>query len=437
MRDPAGWVDTSGEVVVRHLHEPLTAGHFLRGPVAAGMVASGRLTPYEIVSDHLLHSRKVPLVTYPYEWVHSQFVEAARLTLDIAEQALEAEQELKDASAYNVLFRAARSEFCDHTSFAPVSQPYWWAYGQFLRHFLMPLAVSKHCGLAPGDVFKTWRDGLAVEQATALLGPRRWVHRIGLACLKGSARAPGRGALRRPTRPVHRGVFQFLRWQLEPLARAVKRPSQWAGYEAERSHYSDAGMQCKRETIAGWLQRLRPACVLDLGCNQGEFSLIAAEQAQAVIALDADQASLERLRQRIEPRHSITTVWASLDEPSGGRGWCGTEQPGLLDRLHERADVTLVLALIHHLSIGGGIPMAEVAAMLARTTRGHLVVELLDTSDVKVQALMAARNRDDAARFDIEHQRAALDRHFVLREQVQLPDVPRWLLLLEKRPHAG
>lgn len=437
MRDPAGWVDTSGEVVVRHLHEPLTAGHFLRGPVAAGMVASGRLTPYEIVSDHLLHSRKVPLVTYPYEWVHSQFVEAARLTLDIGEQVLEAEQELKDASAYNVLFRAARAEFCDHTSFAPVNQPYWWAYGQFLRHFLMPLAASKHCGLAPGDVFKTWRDGLAIEQATALLGLRRWVHRIGLACLKGSARTIGRGSARRNSRPVHRGVFQFLRWQLEPLAHAAGKRSAWNHYETERSHYSDAAVQRKYETIAGWLQRLRPACVVDLGCNQGEFSLMAAEQAQEVIALDADQASLELLRQRIEPCHRITTVWASLDDPSGGRGWGGTEQSGLLDRLHERADMTLALALVHHLSIGCGIPMDEVAGMLARMTRGHLIVELLDVSDVKVQALMAARNRDDAARFGIDEQRAAFDRHFVLREQVQLPDVPRWLLLLEKRPHAG
>ena len=93
---------------------------------ATPLVADDRLIPTEPVElDDLpdltagpaagaLKHEKVPFVSYPYEWPFSMLKDAALLQLGLGRSALEHDLTLKDASAYNVQFRA-RSR-CSSTS---------------------------------------------------------------------------------------------------------------------------------------------------------------------------------------------------------------------------------------------------------------------------------------------------------------------------------
>jgi SAM-dependent methyltransferase len=440
MRDPVGRVEITQDAVLRHAYAPLSTSHFLDTDGAQTLIRERLLTPFQFESRSLLKARKVAFVSYPWEWTHGQFIDAASTTLDVAEEALRHGHELKDASAFNVLFNARQAEFCDHFSFQPILRREWWAYGQFVRHFLLPLAASKHAGQEAASVFKANLDGLPVGQARMLLGTRRFFHRIGLALLQGDAktRAPvniasthGITLPQSTVKPLHGGVIQFLRWQLSGLKRPLL-PSTWVDYEATRTHYTDQAVSQKRNAVDRWIRQVRPGWVADLGCNQGEFSLLAAEVAKGVIAVDADYSSIEGLQARLETRHNIHTVCAMLDDLDAGRGWLGGEYKGLIPRIHECADLVMALALTHHLAIGRGVPLPEVAKLMSACTRRYLIVEMIEPQDPMIQDLLANRSRTDSASFSLDAQRSAFAAHFRCLEEIILAGSARRLALMEK-----
>jgi hypothetical protein len=434
MRDPAGRLEFDGPIVRRRLRQPLAGTHFLRGPVAAAMVADGLVTPYTVVDSQCLEARRLPFVTYPYEWTYGQLLKAARLTLELAERAVTAGWELKDATAFNVVFRGTQPEFCDHLSFVPMQRREWWAYGQFVRHFVAPLALSRTVDLPVAEVFRGALDGLSPGAARRLLGARRWLHRSAFALLEGRTAAPASTPPARstPARPLHPGLFRFLGWQLDGLT-VPRRRTTWSHYETEREHYGAQALADKRATVARWLDALRPPRVLDIGCNQGEFSALALQHSSQVICLDADPGALEALCERFEGDERVHPVLAPLDDPPSGRGWCGAEFRSLVDRLREQAGCTLALAVLHHLVIGRSIPLDAVADLFADCTADHLVVELVAPTDPRAAKLLAARNRDDAEAFGLAQQQQALARRFETLEAVDLPDTQRRLLLMQKR----
>jgi SAM-dependent methyltransferase len=376
-------------------------------------------------------------VTYPWEWTHQQFLQAALTTLDVAEAALAEGHELKDASAFNILFECGRPEFCDHFSMQPIRRRYWWAYGQFIRHFLLPLAVSRHRGLEPAHVFRASLDGLSAASARSMLGSKFWTSRIGIALLQlPSASIEARAAMVKPQRivdnPLHRRLISFLRWQLSGLGQSP-RLSAWASYERTRNHYQPISLECKRGIVARWLSEIEPTWVADLGCNQGEFSQIAARIATAgVIAVDADMSAIQCLCAKLTSGVPIYTVCAELDDLSGGRGWMGREYHGLMQRLGAQADVTMALALVHHLAIGRSIPLAEVAALMSASTRRYLIVEYLENQDPMVRELLIYRDRADDSGFTLAAQRHAFEKHFHTVHEIAIDGSTRRLALLEK-----
>ncbi len=100
---------------------------------------------------------------------------AARLTLDLAEAALQEGFGLKDATPYNVLFRGACPVFVDVLSFErrdPLDST-WMAYAQFVRTFLLPLMASRYFGLPLDQILTGQRDGIEPETIYRWAGPWR------------------------------------------------------------------------------------------------------------------------------------------------------------------------------------------------------------------------------------------------------------------------
>jgi hypothetical protein len=436
MRDPIGWVDVKSDFIHRHAYEPLPVPHFLDTPTAAKLVSRGMLTPFEFEDRDLIRAQKVGFVTYPWEWTHNQLLQAAIVTLDVAEALLDEGHELKDASAFNILFECERAEFCDHFSMQPIQRRQWWAYGQFLRHFVFPLAASKHRGIEPADVFKTGLDGMTLNSARVLLGAKRWSSRIGLALLQSanvnfSANDANSTATKKSEKPLHKGLIDFLRWQLAGLHHEPHL-SMWSTYEQTRSHYKTVALDAKREIVSGWLEKIEPNWVADLGCNQGEFSFIAASIAKSgVIAVDADIPAIARLRNRLTSKSKIYTVCAGLDDISKGRGWMGQEYGGLIKRLGAQADATLALALIHHLAIGKSVSLSQIALLMSVCTKRYLIVEFIDRFDPMVVELASNRDRTENIFFTIEAQREAFSQYFLIHKEIAILGTKRTLALLE------
>lgn len=439
MRDPAARLVMEADRVVRHLRAPLREDHFLRSELAQRWRARGDLVDYEIVDEHTVTARRMPFVSLPSEWCDQQLFQAAQLTLRLQQEALEAGFDLKDASAWNVIFDGGKPVFCDLLSFDPLSHKRWWPAGQFARHFILPLLLSKRRGLPVGRAFQAWRDGVPHEVARRMLGPGRFLTRYWplTAAGVGGGAAPASVAQNGSAdlagiRRFRAGLNQSLDWMLRGVdpGQRLPDPSTWGNYVSERSHYTADDLSEKRHHIQHWLAELAPRRVLDLGCNSGEFSRLAAVAGAHVVAVDLDAGAIARAVAQPSPR--ISFVVAQLDDLRGGVGWNAAEHPGLPERLREGADLVMMLALIHHLVLGASIPLPEVARFARNCTRRWLVVEFIAPEDRQIALMQGQRNRADAFPTLAEQQQAFEAAGLVMRSSQPLAGATRTLALLER-----
>jgi SAM-dependent methyltransferase len=443
MRDPAGAIRFEPAHVVRALHQPLDEEHFLRSSLARRWCDGGRLVAYDVTQPDRVISPRLPFVSYPHEWCDAQLEAAATFTLQLQKEAVAAGFDLKDASAWNVLFSGTRPVFCDLLSFVPLRDRNWWALGQYTRHFVLPLLLSKRRGLQSHRSFATWRDGVPPDAARRLIGWTRYLGRHWPLMARASgvvapaAGGPDRSRDNVDLMPIARfrvSLHATLEWWLSGAAppKQGSRRGAWGGYTHDRSHYVDDSLERKRAQVAQWLTRTQPAWVADLGCNTGEFSRMALEHGAQVIAVDGDHDSIQKLF-TLSPDAGLHPVIAVLDDVKGGAGWLGEESPGLMARMAQSVDLVLMLALVHHLAVAASIPLDAVARMARRMSRGWLVVEFVAPEDPQMKLLCAQRQRDPRD-FSVDSQRAAfLEGGFELCAELQLAPTHRTLALMKTR----
>lgn len=439
MRDPAGKLEFHDKTVIRVLHRRSAADDWLHSQLAREWCSRGDMVAFELIDDLTIHAPRLPFVSQPSEWCDAQLFDAAKLTLALQEEAVASGFDMKDASAWNVIFDGCRPVFCDLLSFEKLTLKQWWAAGQFSRHFLLPLLLSRRRGFCGYESFLCWRDGVPEVSARAMLGPSRFLTRYWPLMARGSG-IPEDATSRDQQPPAPAGaVLAFrkslngsLRWMLSGVdpASAPRRRTVWRDYVERRPHYTDADLQAKRQTIEQWLRSTMPSWVLDLGCNSGEFSRIALDTGASVVAVDLDHGAIERLYRAELPR--LYPLLVRLDDLQGGRGWAGREHPGLSQRLHQHTDLVMILALIHHLAIGAAVPLSAIAGFAASCSRRWCVVEVLAPDDPQVRSLCDQRRRSTED-FSIDHQLQAFGSvGFTVRARVRLPSGYRELVLLEK-----
>jgi SAM-dependent methyltransferase len=131
-----------------------------------------------------------------------------------------------------------------------------------------------------------------------------------------------------------------------------------------------------------------PRVVLDLGCNTGEYSRLALRHAGHVVALDGDADSVEALYRAERGSTKLSPLVSDLHNPTPAQGWQLRERAALLDRL--KGDFVLALALVHHLRISAGVPLADVIHfLLDRAPEG--IIEWVDRDDSMVKQMLRLR----------------------------------------------
>jgi SAM-dependent methyltransferase len=215
------------------------------------------------------------------------------------------------------------------------------------------------------------------------------------------------------------------------VARLEARSSHWHRYTATRSHYGSADLQAKRTFIADAIAGTRPRRTLDIGANTGEYSEIAAGQGD-VVALDIDERSVAAIWARArQGRLPILPLVGNFGRPTPALGWRNRELESLLGRAAGSFDLVLMLAVVHHLRVTEGVPVAEQFDAVAAITRRHLLVEYVPVTDPMFAAI--ARGREplyaDCLRPEFE---ATLLQRFQIERKHELPN-GRVLYLARKR----
>lgn len=400
------------------------------------LARSGLLVPFEVTGAEPLTvaSRRIPIVTYPAEWTPSALREAALATLDIAEMAWEFDAQLKDASAYNLVFDRGRPRWVDLGSFQPGRRGIWAAYGQFCDHFLSPLLINERLGIPHTRLWS--QAGIPVEVAAGLLPLSRhldrtvWRHVHLRARFERSSRDFGEEARLAVRREIDLPAIAFPTL-LRNLRQAITRLdgtkiSPWAGYELNNSY--DHGVQTIRDefierAIAG-LDHIDRAT--DIGCNTGRHSELLARHFAKVVAVDGDPASIDVVRMRQADGSYGPNIWpvvANILDPTPGSGLGHQERQSFHSRFDD-ADLVLWMAVLHHLVIAGDLPLELFSDLMVRLGRHH-VVEFVDPEDAMVRLLTASkggvRHHYSRAAFEI-----AIARHFRVADLQQATET-RWL----------
>jgi 2-polyprenyl-3-methyl-5-hydroxy-6-metoxy-1,4-benzoquinol methylase len=450
-RDPAGYVEFAGEEILRRIHpaSAQAAQQFLRSKIAQDWQASGDMISGDVSEASgalLIRHPRIFFPSYPWEWGLSQWRAAAHLTLKLCREAVTEGYLLKDATPLNVLFDGPRPVFVDILSFDPrePNNPIWQAQGQFIRTFLLPLLAHRYLGW-PLATSQIYRDGYEPSQLAEALGPLRrlnpkllwpvtlpaWLDRR-----QSSAAKP-----QTTRRPLHRSpefATEMLQKNLRRLGRQIDnasadaKESRWSQYTSTAAHYSADDHSKKKAFVERILREVQPRSVLDIGANTGTYSILAASSGAKVVALDTDMAAINLLWSRAaKESRDILPLVVNIARPSPALGWENSESISFLDRAEQRFDLVMMLALIHHLLLMDQIPLEQIAALAARLTRRHLLLEWMPQADPMFRQLLRGRDALYSG-LTAERMQAAFSPHFSMVSQCGLAN-ERTLFFMERR----
>jgi SAM-dependent methyltransferase len=411
-RDPAGSVEVRTDGVYRNIRPPFDVEilEFLALPLASELVAQERLVASEIVSPAgaetlVLRHPRISFQSFPWEWAPSLWLAAAELTLNLCSDLVRHGWLLKDATPLNVLFHGTRPIFVDVLSIERMDphRPIWLAYGQFVRTFLLPMLAHSRLGW-PLQASVIRRDGYEPEEIYAALSWPARLHQPAFTAVtlpsllagskKMQAASPNSRAVRDPEL-----VEQILLKSLSGLLSQMRKvtpahhSSTWSDYAETATHYSDEDHTQKQRFVEQALAAAQPARVLDVGCNTGVYSNLAAAADAEVVSIDTDMQAVDRLCSSLKERdRNILPLCVDLARPTPATGWENRENASFLTRCAGHFDTVMMLAVLHHLLLRNQIPMDRIAALCDSLTTQWLILEWVPPADPKFQELLRGRD---------------------------------------------
>ena len=350
----------------------------------------------------LLRHETVQFISYPYEWAFGMLKDAALLQLDLLSAALDEGMILKDSSAFNVQWRGAHPVFIDIASFEKLrpGEP-WIGYRQFCQMFLFPLMLQSYKDVSFHALLRGCIDGIEPETFNKLLGARDLLRpgvllHVFLQAKVQTGYAETKKDVKKDLKAAGFSA-ELIKANVKGLKKLVSRltwqrsKSEWSNYAKEHS-YTDVDFETKKRFVGAAVDSRHSRLTWDLGCNTGTFSRIAAKNSDCVVAMDADQLAIEFLYQELkkEGNGTIIPLVGNIADPSPNLGWRGMERKALSER--GKPDLTLCLALIHHVVITANIPLREFIHWLSVVTNS-LVIEFVTKDDPMVKKLL--RNKVD------------------------------------------
>ena len=371
---------------------------------------------YEMILEH----ERIPFVSYPHEWSASMFQEAALLHNALYERLEEHGLTLKDWHPLNILFSGTRPVFVDFTSIIPIDrlpgqshlkpahtpsmfQNRWDATSKavyemyrvmFEPYFGLPLAMMDlgHHAKARKRIYETTLNTSDDIITRREVFDHSLLHRIQYEIEERMLRFSLNERGVRKSR-----FFTRVRHSVARRNAALKGSAYSSYYEDKNEAFAatpSAAWTNKQQGVHRALTTMRPATVLDLGSNTGWFSMLAAKLGSRVVAVDLDEASIDRLfadarRENADILPLVANLVRPLpplaakvfpDEPSLSRIGDGApvvSVPG--ERL--RCEMVMALAIVHHLALGQSHPFDDIARILGGLATKYLCVEFVDLND--------------------------------------------------------
>ncbi|SEA23079.1 hypothetical protein SAMN04487990_108150 [Bizionia paragorgiae] len=446
-RDPSGYVFTDNGVIKRVIN-PIYFEHYYRLKSSGffnTLFKNELLVKHEELSasddEIIIQPEFIPFITYPYEWCFNQYKEAALLTLKLQKFCLENGFSLKDASAFNIVFHNGKAIFIDTLSFEFYQENTpWRAYKQFITHFLGPLVLAHFHGSEMLKLSSNFIDGIPVKTIASLLpfktklNPFLYsnIHLLAKFEEKHSTDYKGETKVASLSKKGQLNIIESLYSYIKKLE--LKEASEWGKYY-EKTNYSDTAFQLKSAIINKWINTLNTKTVIDVGGNDGTFVRRITAPLQQALVCDIDNNAVDYNYKQIKQNKErfITPFVLDVLNPSATIGFNNQERQSFIERVSAfHPDVTLALAVIHHMSLSGNVPFSA-SAKFFRAFSNYLIIEFPKREDSWVQRLLKSKGEFESY-FDFYNQvnfESAFSLYFELIEKQSIEKSERVMYLFK------
>jgi len=448
-KDPSGFVFSQNNKIFRQInkvyqndYEQLMNSGLYKKLVSQKMLIPHRELPLTDTDPgvyKIIEPQQIPFITYPCEWSFSQLKDAALLTLQIQKIAMQFNISLKDASSFNIQFLHGKPIFIDTLSFEKYQEGKpWVAYKQFCEQFLAPLALTCYTDIRLNKLLQDYLGSLPLDLVVKLLplkakiNPGIFLH---LFLHSRSQKKYDKTIIKKQSSPAFshqaflglvdslENLITNLRWK--PIA------SIWSSYAINQPSYQKISLEKKKILIADYLDIIKPKTLWDIGANTGIFSRIASQKGIFTVSMDSDPSVVEQNYLQVKKNNdaNILPLWIDILNPTPALGWDNQERNSLFER--PLPDMVMVLALIHHLTIGNNLPLSKLAQFFAKIGKS-LIIEFVPKEDPQVQVLL--QNREDI--FPDYNQNSfenEFAKYFNIKEKSILPNSKRILYLMTRR----
>lgn len=441
-RDPNSHV-VVGDTVTRifEARAAVAAQSFLDSAVFADLVRAGMIdepVSTTTASDGrlILEHEVIDNWNLPWEWTWSMLRDAALLHLDLLLRGAAHGWSMSDATSFNVVFTNGKPVFIDHGSFVKRSDDEaWWAYTQFCEHFLYPLMIATYTGAQLAPLLRGGFARVSLNDAHSLLKTHKRKKGVVKYVLLPHAAANRSDMtvdqVTESTSAMNTEIYTKILEGLHKTISGLEAPggvSTWSGY-ADRSHYSHGALAEKVDFVDRVVEATAPTTVLDMGANDGHFSMVAAKHAAHVIAADGDPLVVDKLYLSPTPDNLLPLVQDATN-PSPSMGWRSAERTGFFERI--KPDMVLSLAVFHHVVFTGGVPVSQLGVWMSEID-SDFIVEFVHREDEKVQHLLSRKTDPDTFAYDLEGFLTSTEPYFELAEKQTLSNGTRSMLHLMRR----
>lgn len=446
-RDPSGHLFYDGDILRRSIlpiyfkqYKQLTESGFFDTLSRKRLLIPHKETSVS-ETEIIITPEVIPFITNPYEWSFEQYKQAALLTLRIQKYALTKGFILKDASAYNVTMFEGKPIFIDTLSFDFYEEGTpWRAYKQFITHFLGPLALAKYHGTDIFKMMQTHIDGIPVKLiASVLPGKSKLsstlytnIHLLAKMEGKHSEDYKAETKVAKLSLKAQNNILDSLYEYIKKLS--LNEATEWGDYYT-KTNYDAQAFEAKKKLITSWVAPLDAKRIIDVGGNDGTFARALGSDAHLIVTdIDANAVDQNFAKAQQNKEQNMLAFVCDVLQPVPGVGFNNTERNSLIERLQSYApDVTMALALIHHITLSGNVPFEKTAAFFASFST-YLVIEFPKREDSWVTSLLV-RKREFIDHFDFYNEanfEAGFKHYFELEKKETIQGTSRVLYLFKK-----
>lgn len=446
-RDPSGFIFVDQGVVRRSIsplyfkqYEALKSSRVFEKLQNAGLLIS-----HEEISNSdteiIIEPEQIPFFTYPYEWSFSQYKAAALLTLKIQKFALEHGFSLKDASAFNVTFHNGRMVFIDTLSFDfyEENSP-WRAFKQFISHFFGPLLLAKYHGPESLKFMNLFIDGIPVKMVSSMLPMKTKlnpflytnIHLLAKFEEKHNEDYQGKTKQAALSKKGQLNIIKGLYDYIKKLS--LNSSSEWGNYY-DKTNYAKDAFDKKSAIINGWIESLDIKTLIDVGGNDGTFVRRINYSLKQALVCDIDYNAVDlnfKQTKQNKETYMLPFVFDVLN-PSANIGFNNKERDSFQKRVKAFApDLTMGLAVIHHMTLSGNIPFAMSAEFFSSFSK-HLIIEFPKRNDSWVQRLLNTKGefKEHFDFYNIENFEQSYLKYFTLVEKAEINNSERVMYLFK------